>query len=290
MTAVHSSNAVAAEVGMLKYHGLGNDFVILIEPTACAATSAPAPPGDRGPFARGAAVAWADLAAAVCDRRTGLGADGFIRATRAEVGAAAPWQMELRNADGGLAEMSGNGIRCLARALADESFESAKEFTIATGAGLRSVMIDSDGQVEVTMGAVKMSPGPVLASHERSWFVDVGNPHVVVAVDDPAGVDLARLAAQVGEVNLEVVAPDPTRTGRVRMRVNERGVGETQACGTGSVAAAAAARKWGWVGTVVSVAQPGGVLGVDLTRDQAVLRGPAVRVASATFVYRTQRA
>ncbi|MGH9108649.1 MAG: diaminopimelate epimerase [Acidimicrobiales bacterium] len=254
-----------------KHEGAGNDFLVALDPAGKL---------DLGP----------DHARALCDRHRGVGADGLIVVGRDGVGA--DLTMVLWNADGSQAEMSGNGMRCLAQAAVAAGLVTPPRFTVATGAGVRAVELTSDdGQnavASVDMGPVRLGTersegGP----GRRSRAVDVGNPHLVVLSDgDPAGADLAGMAAGVaarcpGGVNVELVAPGPG-PGQLVMRVWERGVGETLACGTGSCAAAAAARSWGMVGDRVLVANPGGTLDVRLGAGDgapAVLAGPVRRVA-----------
>jgi len=231
-----------------KYHGLGNDFLVLLDLDGLH-------PVD-GATAR-----------ALCDRHRGVGADGLIRVTEGPT-------MELYNADGSRAEMSGNGIRCLALALVDAGLEAGPEIVVATDAGPRRVVVDGN-MAQVDMGTAAVEPGP-----GQSLLVDMGNPHAVIEVQDPDDVDLGREARRFGgEVNLEVVAAGPGPD-ELTMRVWERGVGETLACGTGACAAAVAAHTWGLVGRRVTIHQPGGAVQVDLTGPQIVLTGPATWVAT----------
>ncbi len=232
-----------------KYHGLGNDFLVLLDLDGIH-------PVD-GATAR-----------ALCDRHRGVGADGLIRVT-------AGLAMELYNADGGRAEMSGNGIRCLARALVDAGLEAGPEITIATDAGPRRVRFNDDRTISVDMGVATVEPGP-----GQSLLVDMGNPHAVIEVQDPYDADLRWEARRFGaDVNLELIAAGPGPD-ELTMRVWERGVGETLACGTGACAAAAAGHKWGMVGERVTVHQPGGAVQVDLAGPEVVLTGPATWVAT----------
>ncbi len=232
-----------------KYHGLGNDFLVLLDLDGVH-------PVD-GATAR-----------ALCDRHRGVGADGLIRVTEGPT-------MELYNADGSRAEMSGNGIRCLALALVDAGLATGPEITIATDAGPRRVVIGAGGEMSVDMGVATVEPGP-----GQALLVDMGNPHAVVEVQDPYDADLGWEARRLGlDVNLELVAAGPGLD-ELTMRVWERGVGETLACGTGACAAAVAGHKWGMVGERVTVHQPGGAVLVDLAGPQIVLTGPATWVAS----------
>lgn len=241
-----------------KYHGLGNDFLVLLDL------------GARRP------VDAAD-ARALCDRHRGVGADGLIRVTPGEGGA--QFSMELYNADGSRAEMSGNGIRCLAMALFDAGL-AGHEMLVHTDAGDRLVSVDDDGWARVDMGPAKVDPKDVGVA-----WVDMGNPHTVVEVEDLQKLNLARRAAEWKGRNVEFIVLGPEREHGggpdvITMRVWERGVGETLACGTGACAAAAAAFVWGRVGPQVVVHQPGGDATVELKGETMILSGPAMHVAT----------
>jgi diaminopimelate epimerase len=269
---------------LTKHHGLGNDFLVLLD----ADGSQPLTP---------------DQVRALCDRHRGVGADGLIRATRPGDAAAAGDPglvavMELTNADGSRAEMSGNGIRCLAQALVAAGWAAGPALPIATDAGLRTVtvheQVDALTQVSsVEMGSARVvgeapewAGGPV----RRALLVDMGNPHLVLelapghedaAAADTGDVRLVELGERVnakvpGGANVHLLAPDG---GGVAIRTYERGVGPTQACGTGACASAAAAQAWGLAGDRVPVRQPGGPAQVTLG-STVVLRGPATLVAT----------
>ena len=229
---------------LTKHHGLGNDFLVLLDTD------------DRY------AAAHEAMAVALCDRRTGIGADGLLRL-------APGLRMHLRNADGSAAEMSGNGIRCLAQAIFDQGVHGGPDVEIVTDAGPKWVRTNFDGTYTVDMG-----PATVKDLQEGRAEVDTGNPHLVVVVDDPAAVDLEAMGQDHLDVNLEVIRVD--NQSNVTMRVHERGAGITEACGTGSCAIAAATRAWGFTGDRVTVHNPGGDLGVELQGDTALLTGPAV--------------
>ena len=259
-----------AAITLTKHHALGNDFLVLVD-------------------LEGATPLDAGRARALCDRHRGVGADGVIRATAGD--GAADVTMRLRNADGGEAEMSGNGIRCLGQAVVEAGVVSGPELTVATVAGLRRLTVRPDpaGGPGTALVSSDMGPPKVAPEQPDDWFgrrgrlVDVGNPHLVLLGPDPAGLDVADLgpraeAVHAGGVNVEFVAVGPA-AGELTMRVWERGVGETLACGTGACAAAAAAHEWGVVGTDVVVHQPGGAAHVRLTADTAVLSGPVHRIA-----------
>ncbi|CAA9259169.1 MAG: Diaminopimelate epimerase [uncultured Acidimicrobiales bacterium] len=240
-----------------KYHGLGNDFLVLLDL------------GDRCKVDPSAVRA-------LCDRHRGVGADGVIRVT---LGPERPSErdrgptMELFNADGSRAEMSGNGIRCLAMAMVDAGL-SGPEMVVHTDAGDKVVTVDDDGWASVDMGMAKIDPKDVGVA-----FVDMGNPHTVVEVEDLTKLHIAKRAAEWQGRNVEFVVIGPG-TDHLSMRVWERGVGETLACGTGACAAAAAAFVWGKVGRHVTVKQPGGNATVRLEGDTIILSGPADHIAT----------
>lgn len=235
-------------VRLHKHHGLGNDFLIRLD-------------GDVTP----------ELARAVCDRRTGVGADGLISVVRDR------WT--LFNADGSRAESSGNGLRCAAQAVARARGVSTLDVTFDTDAGPRRVQLDAD------IATVEMGPVVLEREGELGYEVLVGNPHLVLRVDDVERVDLLALGAQHPSVNIEVIAPGP-EADSLAFRVHERGAGITMACGTGSVAAAAAAHAWGMVGPMVLVHNPGGDVTVELKDDEASLTGETVFIADVEYSWR----
>jgi diaminopimelate epimerase len=210
-----------------------------------------------------------------------VGADGLLVATLgSEV------SMTLYNADGSLAEMSGNGIRCLAAAVRRTSAGTWDTLSVQTPAGVKIVTLTMEGHSgwgSVAMGEVTFSE-----SIEGAYGVaNVGNPHVVV-LDDVSWSkadceDLAeKLAAQVGGANVEfltVLGED-----HLRIRVIERGVGWTQACGTGSCAVAAVAHRGGLSSEDVTVESPGGALRVALDGSLATLSGPVQFVADVEWL------
>jgi diaminopimelate epimerase len=283
-----------------KGHGTENDFVILVDPA-----------GDRG-LSPG-------LAARLCDRRAGIGADGVLRAVRTEALAAGPgpgpagggsgggagpngsapgpqagpapeWFMDYRNHDGSTAEMCGNGIRVFARYLAQRGLATGPAFTVATRSGFRRVRLEEDGNVTTEMGAVTvLGPGRTVVGGPgglacEGLRVSVGNPHLACLVDAPLpGFDLAGPPlldpAQFPEGG-NVELVRVTGPGTAEMRVHERGSGETRSCGTGAGAAAAAvAAATGQDHGSWQVSVPGGQLTVMLESGASWLRGPAVIVA-----------
>ncbi len=276
-----------ADVGLLpthvlKGHGCGNDFVIVPDP--------------HGQF---------DLddqqVAKMCDRRFGIGGDGVLRVvpTRlsdevADQAAQAEWFMDYRNADGSKAQMCGNGIRVFARYLVEAGLAESGRMAIATRGGVYHVVVPAQGDITVAMGMASQAPGTSSAQvrvGDRSWpvhGVDCPNPHAVVFVDNLDDAGPLTQAPQVEPaqafpegVNVEFVVVHSE--GHAAMRVHERGVGETLACGTGAVAVAWAAsrrhesalpRSW-------QVDQPGGRVQVNEAVDGSLeLHGPAVVVGS----------
>jgi diaminopimelate epimerase len=253
-----------------KYQGAGNDFLVLVDL------------GDELELDRGL-ISW------LCDRHIGVGADGVIRVGGGTQGA--HLTMDLHNADGSVAEMSGNGLRCLAHAAVRAGAVDPPQFSVATLAGVRGV--DYVAGVGLGPAYATTDMGPVtLGEDETSRFapdrarrVDVGNPHLVVLCVDPGDIDLARVGREIEArypmgMNVEFISV--SGDDELTLRVWERGVGETLACGTGTCAAAAAARAWGRVGPHVLVHNPGGTLEVTLgaeETDSVLLGGPVDRVA-----------
>ncbi|MDQ1360572.1 MAG: diaminopimelate epimerase [Acidimicrobiaceae bacterium] len=251
-----------------KHHGAGNDFLVTVDLDG------------RQPLEPA-------VVRALCDRHLGLGADGVIRVLAGRQGAEVG--MELRNADGREAEMSGNGIRCLAQAAVAAGLVSPPVFSVATAAGIRTVEYHPGDRPDVADASVDMGKaelGPDQAEEvpgRRARQVDMGNPHLVLLGSDPSGLAVEELGPQLqaghpGGINVEFVALGPG-TDEVTMRVWERGVGETLACGTGACAAAAAAHSWDLVGDVVTVHNPGGSLRVTLGTNGVSLAGPTQKVA-----------
>jgi diaminopimelate epimerase len=266
-----------------KGHGTENDFVLVLDREAML---------EIGP----AEVRY------LCDRRAGIGGDGLLRAVLAKhidgwSGDGSLWFMDYRNADGSVAEMCGNGARVFARYLADQGLASGPVVPIATRLGLRETRLLVDGQVRVAMGPVAVTDAGVLVTAAGgeplpALTVDVGNPHAVSFVDDLDQLALTPPPRCEPEnafpqgVNVEFVRWLGPR--HVRLRVHERGVGETRSCGTGAVAAAAAAHVRGpdpdSTPATYRVDVPGGTVSVELDEAEAYLTGPAVLVAHGEVV------
>jgi diaminopimelate epimerase len=264
----------------LKGHGTENDFVLL-------------------PDLDGAISLTPALVRALCDRHAGIGADGVLRVVRSEnaddakeFAAEAEFFMDYRNADGSVAEMCGNGIRVFWRYLERVSLVE-RSAAVATRGGIVSVRSCADGDISVQMGLpLVLADRPVataapLPPRRALAAVRLPNPHVVVEVD---GAELAALDLTSPPVieppmpdgqNVEFIAVAAPR--HLRMRVHERGVGETRSCGTGicaAVVAAATAEGSGADGSTWRVDVPGGTCQVSWHPDGTIeLIGPAVILA-----------
>ncbi|MFC4556345.1 diaminopimelate epimerase [Georgenia faecalis] len=289
---------------LTKGHGTENDFLLLTDPD-------------------GALVLDAADVAGLCDRRAGIGADGLIRAVRSRAlpegvdvlaeDSTAEWFMDYRNADGSVAEMCGNGIRVFVAYLEREGLvEPGAAVAVGTRSGVRRVWRTGE-EYTVDMGPWRMPGGAAaidqgydvavvvagLAGARAGLRVDVPNPHTVVALPDVAELDAADLGPAVvvepvppAGTNVELVVPlgeevlDGEAVGTVRMRVQERGVGETRSCGTGTCAAALAVRAWAGRGAPDAwrVLVPGGEVRVRVVDgDRVELTGPAVLVADVSL-------
>ncbi len=262
-----------------KLPATGNDFLVLVDLEARFG-----PPG--------APALTPKVRAALCDRRRGVGADGLIRILLGTGGS--DCVMELTNADGGLAETSGNGLRCLAYAAARLNLGHGDRLVVDTAAGRREIVVvrrPGNGEVtaaEVDMGPVTFTPAEIPleapdpfdleavadGTRYRGDAAGTGNPHFVFLVDDPDAVPLEHHGPILENdirfprrTNVEMITPVP---GGLRMRVWERGVGETASCGSGACAAAAVAYRRGLVPARGQVLVPGGELVVEV--------GPTVRL------------
>lgn len=315
MTAAPDSLARAARplaglagLPFAKGHGTGNDFVLVADPDGLHDVSA-------------------GQAAALCDRHLGIGGDGLIRAVRSEhlpegreiLGEEpeAVWFMDYRNADGSVSEMCGNGVRVFVAFLLDQGLvelEPGEVLPVGTRAGVKRVE-RRDGGFAVDMGPwefihpaqAEADAGDSLVTADGldvsrpALSVSMGNPHTVVALAEDAELDRLRLfaAPKVEPVpphgtNVEFVVPAEPLVregiGSIAMRVHERGVGETQSCGTGACAAAVAIRHWAGAGAPNrwDVRVPGGMVQVAFVTaseggEHVELSGPAVIVAHGTL-------
>lgn len=252
-------------VAFVKGHGTENDFVML--------------PDFDGELD-------AALVRALCDRHAGLGADGVLRVVSGDDG----YFMDYRNADGSIAETCGNGIRVFARYLVTAGLAQPGTLTIGTRSGPRTVIVPADGgDITVDMGPASRLDDAEVTVGTSSWKAvgwSMGNPHLVVldagpidTLDLSAAPAIEPATAYPDGVNVELTEPVGER--HVRMRVHERGVGETRSCGTGACAAAVAAMDAAGERSSYVVDVPGGRLIVEWRDDDAVLMtGPAVLVAA----------
>ena len=248
-------------------HGTENDFVIVYDPEDAIQISA-------------------SQIARICNREDGIGADGLIRIIRSEN----KWFMDYHNADGSIAEMCGNGIRVMAKYLVTRDLQPEGIFAIDTRSGLKHLRVPREGDISVNMGHVTDEMEEIEASqngHTWSGFnINVGNPHAVVFVESMDQVGSLLEAPSVSPessypdgVNVEFVELLPNF--EAKMRVHERGSGETRSCGTGTCAVALAAtlKTNGKLPSRWTIYPPGGRLIVDIDgHSNATLIGPAVIV------------
>ncbi len=265
----------------IKMHGLGNDFVVV--------------DARLDPF-----VLTDEAARAVADRRAGVGCDQLIVMEPPTNGAADVF-MRIRNADGGEVEACGNATRCVAALIMEET--GRDRCTVETQAGLLHAVGREAGEIAVDMGELRTAWQDIPLARESDTLhldlavgplsdpvaVNIGNPHAVFFVDDVAAVDLAALGPQLEHNPLfperanigvaQLVGPD-----RLRVRVWERGVGLTRACGTGACAAAAAAHCRGLTGRKVEVRLDGGPLALEWREDgHMVMTGPVATSFTGIF-------
>lgn len=272
-------------IEFVKYHGLGNDFVLIDNrhlPEPCLTPEQ--------------AIAW-------CDRHFGIGADGVIFALPGQNGT--DYTMRIFNSDGSEPEMCGNGIRCLAKFIADLENQSEATYRIHTLAGVITPKLNADGQVTVDMGVPRLSaaeiPTTLATVAEKAidqplevagqiWqvtCVSMGNPHCITFVEDVSAIPLEAIGPQfehhavfpqrTNTEFIQVVRPD-----YLKMRVWERGAGITLACGTGACASLVAAVLNGKSDRRATVELPGGCLAIEWSEiDQRLyMTGPATRVFS----------
>ncbi len=254
-------------LAFVKGHGTENDFIVL-----------PDVDGELD----------ADLVRALCDRYAGIGADGVLAVGRD----GDAFFMDYRNADGSIAETCGNGIRVFARYLVEAGLSPAGVMTIGTRSGPRVVTVPADGgDITVDMGFAARIDDAEVGVGSSSWKASgwsMGNPHLVVV--DAAPIDAVDLSvpptiepatAYPDGVNVELL--ESIGPHHLRMRVHERGVGETRSCGSGACAAAVAAMDAAGERTSYVVDVLGGRLIVEWREDGSVLMtGPAVLVGSGT--------
>lgn len=271
-----------------KYQGLGNDFVLIDNRHQSQPCLSPEQSGR------------------VCDRHFGVGADGVIFLLPGQQ--EADYTMRIFNSDSSEPEMCGNGIRCLARFIAELESVTQASYRIHTPAGMITPELKPDGQVTVAMGQPRLTAAEIPTSlsqadakvidqalkvADQSWLVtcvSMGNPHCITFVDDVVAIPLETLGPQfehhpmfpqrINTEFIQIVQPD-----YLKMRVWERGAGITLACGTGACAALVAGVLTGRCKQKATIELPGGLLVVQWPgADQAVyMTGPAERVFSGSI-------
>lgn len=269
-------------IEFVKYHGLGNDFVLIDNRHSTEPCLTPEQ-----------AVAW-------CDRHFGIGADGVIFALPGQDGT--DYSMRIFNSDGSEPEMCGNGIRCLAKFIADLENQSEVTYQIHTLAGVITPKLNPDGQVTVDMGLPRLLaaeiPTTLAASDQKvidlpleaagqTWSVtcvSMGNPHCIIFVEDVATVPLETIGPQFEHhsafpqrTNTEFI--QVVNSSYLKMRVWERGAGITLACGTGACASLVAGVLNNKCDRRATIELPGGCLEIEWADDQRLyMTGPATRV------------
>ena len=269
---------MSKSIQFTKMQGIGNDFIVI---DAFQQTELPS---DLPAFAQ-----------KVNDRRFGIGGDGLILL---EQGDQAPFRMRMFNPDGSESEMCGNGIRCFGRLLKDHDHLTSYVVRVETGAGILELQLVEPNQYRVDMGKARLTRGEIgmLGSANEQFIeqdvpegfkgtaVSMGNPHLVIFVDDASKIELER----VGPI-LEHFTEFPRRTNvhfiqvidrqHLIQRTWERGAGVTLACGTGACASAVAAIVTGRADRCVDIRLPGGHLQIEYKEDGTVLMtGPAESV------------
>lgn len=278
---------VGMDFAFTKMHGLGNDFVVV--------------DATRTPFEPDAA-----LLSRLTDRRFGIGCDQVL-VVDPPPGADVDFGYRIYNADGSQVGQCGNGARCLARYIAEHGLSSKPRLRVRTRSALLELRQQPDGQVTVDMGAPRFEPAaiplaaPARADHYDALLADgstvrfgaagMGNPHAVIRVDDVDRAEVARIGPLLQQHPLW---PESVNVGFIqiidrrhaRLRVYERGSGETLACGSGACAAFAVARAWGLLDARAELALPGGTLILEWDGDAqhpVLMTGPATTVFEGRF-------
>jgi diaminopimelate epimerase len=268
------------QLSFVKMHGLGNDFVVL--------------DGVRQPISL-----TTEQVRFLADRHFGIGCDQLLLVEPAPTPDTL-FRYRIFNADGGEVEQCGNGARCFARFVRDEGLTDATTIPVMTASGRIVLHVEDNGEVTVDMGVPRLEPAEIpfeaparamsypLAVHGEIHVisaVSMGNPHAVLRVEDvdsapvetlgPAIESHPRFPKRVNVGFMQVLAPD-----HIRLRVYERGAGETLACGTGACAAVVAGRLHGWLVDTVKVDLPGGRLTIHWQGEgrHVLMTGPATRV------------
>ena len=268
------------QINFTKMHGLGNDFVVI---DAINQDIFLTPPQVRH----------------IADRHFGVGCDQLLLVEKPET-PGIDFRYRIFNADGGEVEQCGNGARCFARFVRNKGMTSKDEIVVETATGIITLYAENDGQVRVNMGVPRFSPEqlPFNVAHEQPHYevtaagdnirlgaVSMGNPHAVVQVEDINGPEVDRYGPVLESHPL---FPERVNVGffqlinrdHIHLRVFERGVGETLACGTGACAAVAVVHRWGMLSDHVIVELPGGALNISWEGDGKPIwmTGPAEQV------------
>ena len=269
-----------------KMHGLGNDFVMINAITQTVSLDT-------------------DTIRAIADRHLGIGCDQLLMVESSPV-AECDFRYRIFNADGGEVEQCGNGARCFARFVADQGLTDKTEIPVLTAAGRIVLMLQEDGQVTVDMGQPILAPADIPLQQEQQQVryqhslkdygevefaaVSMGNPHAVLLVDD---IDTASVTEIGSAFQHDAVFPQQVNVGfmqvvdrqQVRLRVFERGAGETLACGTGACAAIVAGCLQGLLDDSVTVILPAGKLNIHWAGGQSsvMMTGPVATVFHGTI-------
>lgn len=254
-----------------KMHGVGNDFIIF-DPEEVAGRDLP------------------DLARGACDRHFGIGADGILIPAPSDI---ADLKMVYLNSDGSPSEMCGNGIRCLARYAKDHGLVSGNALTVETGAGVKKVVLLGNGYSRVDMGPPEFGSEVELHGF-RFWRVSMGNPHAVAFLGSEGEVEALDLREIGPRVENDPLFPEKTNvefvsgrdTHEVRMRIWERGAGETLASGSGSCASAVAAVRRALAESPVLVVMDGGGVEIEWAGEgePVYMTGPAEYVCAGELL------
>ena len=261
----------------VKMHGVGNDFIVFGPGEVEAATL----PG---------------LAREACDRHFGVGADGILVPATSEI---ADLKMVYLNSDGSPSEMCGNGLRCLARYARDFELIDGEALTVETGAGTKKVVLYNDGSSRVDMGA-PVFEGEIELHGFSFFLVSMGNPHAVAFLGSEAEVEALDLKVVGAPIEKNPLFPEgtnvefghPLERREVRMRIWERGAGETFASGSGSCATAVAAIRTGLVESPVAVRMDGGTVRIEWAGEgePVYMTGPAEYVCEGELLLKRERA
>ena len=252
--------------------GCGNDFLVF-DPNEVEGTELP------------------DLARRACDRHFGVGADGILVPVPTDI---ADLEMVYLNSDGSTSEMCGNGLRCLARYAADRGMVDTETITIATGSGVKEILLFEDGSSRVDMGEPRMGT-EVEVGGFRFLRVSMGNPHAVAFLEDEAEVEALDLATVGPPIEEDAVFPEKSNVEfgfarsrhDCRMRIWERGAGETLASGSGSCAVAVAAIAQGLARSPLNVYLDGGVVEIEWSGEgePVYMKGPAEYVCEGELLF-----